>query len=127
MSYSIPVIPRSTSATALQIVLGETTAEQIREFVGDDANVGTPESDGRDLRWIYITTDTGTLPVNEGDWIIRSDAGGLSVLDGPAFSRLYAPATDAARATLRAHDINDPQVQRDSRIAKAFAASLRSE
>lgn len=127
MSYSIPVIPRSTSATAFQVVLGETSAEQIREFVGDAANVGTPESDSRDLRWIYITTDAGTLEVNEGDWIIRSDAGGLTVLDGVAFAKLYAPATDSARATLRVRDINDPQVQQHSRIAKSFTASLRRE
>jgi len=124
MSYSIPVVPRSTQASAFQLVLGETTATQIREFAGAAANVGVSDRDERDLRWVAVKAERGWTEMASGDWIVKDERGVLDVVTGEAFHSLYAGANDEARSTLRVRDINDPRVEADKRLAANFSASL---
>lgn len=80
MSYSIPVVPRLGTLTAFQVILGDTTATQIREFAGEAANVGVPDHDERDLRWVAVKSTRGWLDIASGDWIVKDDAGFLGLL-----------------------------------------------
>ena len=127
MSYSIPVIPRSTQASAFQLVIGETTASQIRDFVGSSVDVGAAMGDDRDIRWITVQTVNGLEQAQSGDWIVISENGVIELVQGDAFHQLYRPATETARDTLRARDITDPRVQEAHLIAKNFAKTLRGE
>lgn len=123
MSYSIPVVPRSSTATAFQLVEGETTATQLREF-SDRISAGHYERDERGLVYVTVRTLCGPIDARYGDWIIKDANGNLTVLSGEAFLRLYVPADEDARATLAARDVNDLRVQQAHRIAKGFVASL---
>lgn len=126
MSYSIRVVPRSTSATAFQLVQGETTATQLREF-SDHISVGHYERDERDLVWVHVHGRSGEQEARYGDWIVKDDLGHLTVLGERAFIEAYTPADDNARATLSARDMNDLRVRTAHQLAKSFAQSLSRE
>lgn len=125
MSYSIPVIPRATTATAFQLVEGETSASQIWA-ISPDIQVGHRDGDERDLRWVIVTTPEGPRDAHYGDWIVSDPLGHITIHSPESFAALWSPAGDDARATLRSRDVSDPRVQEAQRIAKGFSDTLRS-
>lgn len=125
MSDIIPVVPRAQRLEAFQIVLGETTASDIRGFAGDAVNVGHLDGDERDIRWVSVLTPRGHVELADGDWIVRDETGRVVDALGPRFVELYSPANADAAATLRARDVNDPRNIAATRIARAFSDSLR--
>lgn len=126
MSYTIPVSPRHERLEAFQLVEGETTATQIRDFAGDRANVGVANGDDSDIRWIHIKTWRGWEELGWGDWILRDPAGQVfEWVTGEGLRKLYSPADADAAATLRTRDVNDPRNAEAGRLAKSLARSLR--
>lgn len=123
MSDLLSVIPVASSATALHLEKGKTTASELRAFSGR-ITVGHYESDERSLVYVTVGTVMGVVEAAFGDWLVKDDLGNLSVLDDDAFTTMYAPADDAAyQAFLAARRGFAPGAERVSDLVR----SLRSE
>lgn len=97
MSVIVAVVrPKEVRSHAIRIIAGATSKSDILEFC-PAANVGAPDNDPYDLRWIILPLGNNSLAsdtdaANEGDWLIRHAAGdrfSYEVLSHEAFTARY--------------------------------------
>jgi hypothetical protein len=93
MSAVITVVPRTRPVTALRVLLGTTSKDEIQAFC-PKANVGYAAGDPLDIRWVFVP-HTGSLRDemrNDGDWIVQRAPGQYFILTDTEFHREYVIA-----------------------------------
>ncbi|MDF2693692.1 MAG: hypothetical protein K0S65_2075 [Labilithrix sp.] len=93
MSTVVTVNSRPVTHTALQVIVGQTSASTIRAFAGTNVNVGANIVDEYDIRWVTLYTEGGAVEMRDGDWIVKDEHGRVRRVPQHEFDRLYEVAS----------------------------------
>lgn len=85
--------PRQRSVTAMRVLIGVTGKDEILAFC-PGANIGTGETDQRDIRWVQVPHNGSLIDEvkNDGDWIVQVAPGHWVVKSDEDFNREFVMA-----------------------------------